>query len=59
MLHEHVKWIKCELLGCVGVNKVEPLRNLNKRELENEIYLRLAMMIFLANCLVDGNYHGL
>jgi len=41
------------------MDKVEPLRNLNERELENEIYLRLAMIIFLANRLINENYHEL
>ena len=43
----------------MDVNGVEPWRNWNEKDLENETYLRLAIRIFLANWLVNENYHGL
>jgi hypothetical protein len=33
-------------------------KNWNERNLENKIYLRLVISIFLTNWLVNKNYHG-
>ena len=41
----------------MDMNMVEPWRNWNEENLENKIYLRLAISIFLANWLVNEDWH--
>jgi hypothetical protein len=41
----------------VDMNGVEPWRNWNERNLKNKTYLRMAISIFLANWLVNEDYH--
>ena len=42
----------------MDMNEVEPWRNWNEKNLENKTYLRLVISIFLANWLVNEDYHG-